>query len=195
MPKRKEDAPSQTELSASDGSGEQTPRPKKIILKVDDSGNILWDEVSEAHKRRFAESVATDATALEMIGLASAEQTAPPMMTIDRSAIPTLYDGVAMVISSAGRIFLKWPRDLCVLMKYSDAQKERLKEPTAKVIEKRAPKWLIENQDVVALALAFASCTKEMVENAVIVYATTHQPPQQPVNGKEVTPSGELGQA
>lgn len=48
-------------------------RSSRLSLKISEEGNIDWDSISERQKSQFAELVANDATALEMIGLKAGE--------------------------------------------------------------------------------------------------------------------------
>lgn len=93
-----------------------------------------------------------------------------PAFVMDRDSIGLLYDGVAMSLQAVGKILFKWQKELTDHLVYTDEQKEHLKEPTAKVIEKYAPEWLLKHQELVMLAMVFSTETKRMVENAASQY-------------------------
>jgi len=194
MPKRKPD------VEEADMNGEAvgvTPnRRRRIHLTLnEDESSIDWSSTSERDKQRFSSLVSNDADALEMIGLAAGQAETTPI-TVDRDSIPLIYDTIAMVIKTSGRLFLKWPPQLCAFMNYTEEQKEKLKEPTAKVIEKRAPAWVVKNQDVLALLMAFSAITKEMMTNAIVQWQISVRSQSAVVDrGPEVEPTNGVGQA
>lgn len=146
---------------SSDGRGKSKRRPK-LTVPLTDSGEVDFSRMTSDQKEKYA------------IAFGQPTGTPSPDLAINRDFIPHLYDAISMAIQYIGKKQLHWPDDLTVLMKYSNEQKERLTEPTARVIEKYAPKWLAQNQDVAMLCMAFTTCTKEMVENALVEWQKTH---------------------
>lgn len=112
-----------------------------------------------------------------------------PKVAINRAFIPTAYSLLEVIIQRTGRIFLKWPPDLASEMYFSPEKKEALIEPTAVVLERYAPLWLIENQDIAALGAALTDAVNDMVNKGVERYTAkvraSQEIPQgeQPVNG------------
>lgn len=101
----------------------------------------------------------------------SVSSSATPAFVMDRESIGLLYDGIAMSLQAVGKMFFKWPVELTQHLVYTEEQKEHLKEPTAKVIEKYAPEWLLKHQEVIMLAMVFSQETKAMVESAATQYS------------------------
>jgi hypothetical protein len=81
-------------------------------------------------------------------------------------------------------------------MHFSPEKKDALIPPTKAVLEKYAPKWLVDNQDVAALGAALTDAVNDMVNTGVQRYSEKvraaqlaqqqTQPPQPPANGAGV---------
>lgn len=107
-------------------------------------------------------------------------------LVINRDFIPQAYSLLEMLIQRGGIMLLKWPTALAVEMVFSPEKKQELVEPTAKVLEKYAPTWLVQNQEVAALVAALSSAVNEMVTAGSERYiakvrAATQQPPPPPI--------------
>lgn len=97
-----------------------------------------------------------------------------PPIKINREFIPTAYSLLEVGIQQAGKFFLKWPSDLASEMVFSPDKKEELIEPTAAVLEKYAPSWLVENQEIAALGAALTSAVNDMVSKGTERWALKH---------------------
>jgi hypothetical protein len=112
---------------------------------------------------------------------------------INREFIPHAYSLLEVAIQRGGRLFLKWPAELVAEMHFDPKKKEALTEPTAAVLEKYAPTWLVDNQEIAALAAALTDAINDMVTQGVNRYIVKVQAAQaagavgQPVNGAAVT--------
>lgn len=150
----------QPEVASESGAG-ASRKKKGIFVPTTDDGTIDFQRFKEGQREKFEDVIRS------LPG--DAQKSAVPF-AVNREFIPTMYDAISMVIQTVGKFALKWPADLAGLMRYSEEQKEKLTEPTAKVIERYSPKWLLQNQELAAFLMAFTTCTKEMIENAVITY-------------------------
>ena len=120
------------------------------------------------------------------LNMAGDAPTVAPAMRINPEMAGYLYDGVSRIIQLAGKQFLKWPEEFAVLVKYDDEAKEKLGPPTTAVLERLAPMWLAKHQDVAMLAVALATETQRMIQNAGLEYVRTHPkviPPETKSNG------------
>jgi hypothetical protein len=115
----------------------------------------------------------------------------PAGIQVSNDFVNGLYTGFETVLQRVGVLFLKWPKDLAGLMKYSDEQRAKLVPPTKAVIEKLAPSWLINNQEIVTLAVVLAAETQNMVFGALGEYVKLHPElmpqPSKPTNGHAAT--------
>lgn len=95
-------------------------------------------------------------------------------MEVSDDMVRGLYRGFEVLLQRAGVMFLKWPKDLAVLIAYSDAQKAKLVPPTKVVMEKFAPSWLVKHQEIATLAIVLAAETQDMIQNALQQYIALH---------------------
>lgn len=108
---------------------------------------------------------------------------------INRNVIPLAYNLLESGIQKVGIIVLKWPKDLADEMYFSVEKKEALIEPTALLIEKYSPAWLISNQELAMFCMAFTDAVQDMVQNGAARYIAKQQiiEKEQPTNGAVVT--------
>ena len=150
----------QQEFSAPSG------RKSKIVLKMDENGLILWDEVSDSNKQKFAASVSSDPIALEMIGLAAeGGGLADGSGGLPLGPPPISEKNVAMVLDTLawvqGLVFtkaLKFDSDISKeVCKFTPEEHKDLDEMGARIANKHAPELLKKYQDEIFFAgmLAF----------------------------------------
>lgn len=171
-----------TPLAASVPAPTPTRRAKRLGIFVTPDGQL------DATKANSPEDI-------ERIRIALAIKAPEPLQPIhvSREFIPQMYSLLEVGIQQAGRLLLKWPPALANEMYFSEEKKKELVEPTGAVLDKYAPKWLVSNQEVAALAMALSSAVHEMVTKGVERYALkvaaaqqAAAPPPQPVNGHAV---------
>lgn len=149
---------------------------ERLSFTLTPDGGIDWDSLRTQNKSKVESLLARE---FERKRDQLALDEGKPLIAFNRDDIPILYDTFAAAMRSILGM-VKWPRQLPAneseflrsLIQYSDAQKERLKEPTAKMIEQYGPLWLMKHQTVVAWAMCFGTCTQEMMVNAIKQYAT-----------------------
>jgi hypothetical protein len=167
----------------------ETEKPDKkrtgVFLPLNEDGTI--DD-----KRLRGETWRIDLARQAVANSADAEKKAPGL-EVSTDFVNGLYTGFETALQRVGVLFLKWPKDLAGLMRYSAEQRAKLVPPTKAVIEKLAPSWLIKNQEIVTLAVVLAAETQNMVFAALGEYVKMHpelmtEPPK-PVNGHAATTS------
>jgi hypothetical protein len=167
----------------------ETEKPEKkrtgVFLPLNDDGSV--DD-----KRLRGETWRLDLAKQALARLPGGVEKTPGI-EISTDFVQGLYTGFETVLQRVGVLFLKWPKDLAGLMKYSAEQRAKLVPPTKAVIEKLAPTWLIKNQEIVTLAVVLAAETQNMVFAALGEYVKLHpelmtESPK-PVNGHAATSS------
>lgn len=108
--------------------------------------------------------------AVELSGMSAPSASIPPEKSkFPRSAIPGIYDSIAVAARTVGRIALAWPNELAAELKFSKEEKENLTEPTGEMLDKyleKASKYAVEIAFFNALGANLAS----MTERAVSMY-------------------------
>lgn len=186
-PVRNPDAPSSS-FSMDDAPSSvvvEKPRPKRLGFYVP----LTPDGTLDTSRVR-------DTATLEKLRSTLGVTIQPPeekqRPVINRAFIPHAYSLLEVGIQRAGKLFLKWPPGLVEEMHFDPAKKEALTEPTAAVLEKYAPTWLIDNQEIAALAAALTDAINDMVQGAVERFVAKEElkarPVTQPINGGEARP-------
>lgn len=167
-------------------SSEPVPRKRTRVIRVPltDDGKLDTSKVSPE----------TVENVRQAIGMTTPEPVVEKTpVHINREFIPNIYSLLEVIIQKAGQMLLKWPPDLASEMYFSPDKKEALTEPTALVLEKYAPTWLVDNQEVAALGMALTAAVNDMVQSGVARYTAKKQAEMiqanqqaQPVNGQEV---------
>jgi hypothetical protein len=166
-----------SDLSASTSPTEvKGGRKTGIFLPLNEEGGIDI-------KRLRGEDWKLDA-ARRALGTAPGEK--PAGLSINEDFVRGLYRGFEVTLQRIGTLFLKWPADLASLIAYSDEQKNKLVPPTKAVIEKFAPRWLINHQEIATLAVILSAETHEMITRALTIYVSAHPELLQP----KVRPNG-----
>jgi hypothetical protein len=172
-------------LNDNPGPTEPITRKRTRVIRVPltDDGKLDTSKVSPE----------TIENVRQAIGITTPEPVVEkPPVHINREFIPNIYSLLEVIIQKSGQILLKWPPDLASEMYFSPEKKEALTEPTALVLEKYAPTWLVDNQEVAALGMALTAAVNDMVTSAVTRYTAKKQAEMliqqqpQPINGQEV---------
>lgn len=196
-------------------------RTSRVSLPIGEDGSIDWEGAKPGTRERFAELVSSDPTALEIFAesLKSETEAVPYAITEDHvKTFLTLY-GIAtsyiapVVIEKRTRGRIKIPHDLASrVYAINDAQKDKLAPPGAQWANAHVP------EKIRKLIAEIGPGAEFLGGLAMITYAQTQQvmreweqmqklsgpantipssvappspPPQQPVNGKEVTTASE----
>lgn len=83
---------------------------------------------------------------------------------INPKYVPQAYNLLEIIIQQAGKLLLKWPKELASEMHFSEDKKRALTEPTAELIDAYAPDWLLDNQAMAAFSVAFSDAINDMVQ-------------------------------
>lgn len=136
-----------------------TKRQTKVLLSVAD-GKIEWEKMAPEQRKQF-EQLFKNPEFLKAFGLNPKDAE-----VFDPEQCSYLYDVVSMALQSVCRMLLKFPPAALKVLAYSKEQKELLSEPTANLINRLAPKLLIENQELVVFATVFFSVTQQNFSEA-----------------------------
>jgi hypothetical protein len=152
--------PSFSTVSAATAPGEDIP--SRISIPLDSSGNILWDRMRQATKEQLKKTLQSS-DAAKMFD----QPVAAPVEVFDPAWTGNLYDAVGkMEAFFAGKIY-GIPADIADrAFAYSQAEKDTLAGPTAKVINKYAATWMIQFKDEIALAFLFVTITAVKLQAA-----------------------------
>lgn len=169
---------------------ENSPETQERVVVswfVDDKGAIQWDRMRPKMKDAIRDFV-TNAEVQRQFG-ASGEAPASVEM-FDPKWTGTLYDVIGKVESFFAAKMYKISPEICEqAFTYTPAEKDKLAEPTAKVINKYAPIWLVQFKDEIALAFLFVTITAVKLQMAVALQqlktqaekAKTQMPAPQPI--------------
>lgn len=141
------------------------PRKKlrtTISVPLTDAGLL------DVERIRDPQAIERARSALGVIDPATIPSKEPPK--INREFIKPAYSLLEVAIRFVGKKALKWPEELTAKMKFSEEKKEALIEPTATVLAKYAPTWLVENQDIAALGACLADAVDDMIQRAITEY-------------------------
>lgn len=141
----------------------ETPRTRatkdRISVTLEKDGSINLAAMRPENRERLARAFAT-----------SGEPGAISPLRVNRDFVPTMFDSLCAGIQLAGKNLFHWPDELTKHLRFNEAEKKELTEPTARVIEKYAPKWLFTHQEEFALAQALLVAAKSMAERATVLY-------------------------
>jgi hypothetical protein len=165
-----------------------------IAWYVGEDGKIQWDRMRESTREQM-KALLANKEVLEQLGISKAEVIAPGIEVFDPSWCGALYDGLGTVEQIiATRFFKASPKVAAEVFTYSKVEKDKLAEPTAKVINKYAPEWLIRFKDEIALAGLLVSMTMAKIAalsalmQLEIQLERAKAQQSAPVNGKTETP-------
>lgn len=142
--------------------------PKRgFFVPITESGKLDVDRV------RDTEGLEKARAALGVVDPASLPPKEP--IKIKSEYILPAYSVLEVLIRFAGRKLLKWPNELAQEMYFSPEKKQALVAPTAEVLSRYAPTWLVDNQDFAALAAALTDAVDDMVNGGVARYMAKKQ--------------------
>jgi hypothetical protein len=104
----------------------------------------------------------------------------PEKVKIKEEFILPAYSLLEVIIRLFGRKALKWPDALADKMRFAPEKKQALVAPTAEVLAKYAPTWLIANQDIAALGAVLTDAVDDMIQRGVNEYVAEVQAKQNP---------------
>lgn len=138
-----------------------TPRggsKKRILIAVTD-GKIDFQAMSSEASKELNELLHNaDVQAQFNIG--------PLKEQFDPQHCKRIYQALGNVFSGIARLAFKWPNEAAEKLIYTEEEKTELAEPTAKVLDELAPKWLREHQALAALLIVFGSITQNKMREA-----------------------------
>jgi hypothetical protein len=123
----------------------------KVILDTLD-GKIQWDKMSAEARKSFEELFA-DEKFLKQFGVVKGDQAFKP------EEMAQIYDGISFVYQSVAALLLRWPAAVTKLLAYDEAEKKMLGEPTANLLNRFAPKLVMENKELLIFLMVFGSVT------------------------------------
>lgn len=148
------------------------PRAVKrgFFVPITESGKLDVDRV------RDTEGLEKARAALGVVDPASLPPKEP--IQIRKEYILPAYSVLEVLIRLAGRKILKWPEELAAEMYFSEKKKEALVGPTAEVLSRYAPSWLVDNQDWAALTAALTDAVDDMINGGAARYMAKKSAPQ-----------------
>jgi hypothetical protein len=146
--------------------------PKKrirttIAVPITEAGQLDMDRI------RDPQAIERARAALGVVDPATIPPKEPPK--INREFIKPAYSLLEVAIRFVGKKALKWPDALAVKMRFSEEKKDALVEPTAAVLARYAPAWLVANQDIAALGACLADAVDDMINRAITEYVAEMQ--------------------
>jgi rRNA processing protein Gar1 len=156
-----ENTPSQAPQNDSDAENRVA-----LAYYVDDKGAIQWERMRPKMKDAIREFV-NNPEVKKQFGSVT-EISSAQVEVFDPKWCGTIYDVIGKVESFfAGKMYKISPEICEQAFTYTPAEKEKLAEPTAKVINKYAPIWLVQFKDEIALAFLFVTITAVKLQLAV----------------------------
>ena len=167
----KVDAKPATEMPVPANPSAQIPAEEKaarLSFALDANGQPDWDKMHgktrEKVKALMGDSAAKGATA------------PAPVEVFDPAWCGTMFDVIGKIESFAAAKLYKMPSEIADrAFTYSQAEKDKLAGPTAKVINKYAPLWLEAYKDEIALAGLFVMITAMKFQMAQMLMAQVNK--------------------
>lgn len=172
---------------------ERTRRPRgsvevtRLSVPVLDGGSkIDWEHMRESNKEQVKKALAAwlnDADLAKTLGFEK-----PLVQVFSPSWCDTIYDTIGnLEVMMAPKLFGVTIEQAGIL-RYSEAEKDQLREPTARVINKYVPVWLAKFEDEIKLGMLLVSISfvKIQMLRAIAMMPKPQPPsPQQKANGSE----------
>jgi hypothetical protein len=130
----------------------QAPEEKvnRISIPLTADGQIDYSSMREKTRQKVK----------ELIGEREATQTKEIVEVFDPAWVGSLYDSLGKLEQFAvTKMYKIHPEDAERAFTYSQAEKEKLAGPTAKVINKYAAVWMVQFKDEIALAFLLVTLT------------------------------------
>ena len=135
----------------------------RLSFALDSNGKPDWDKMHEKTRVKVKELMGEGATKTA---------TAPAVEVFDPAWCGTMFDVIGKIESFAASKLYKMPSEIADrAFTYSQAEKDKLAGPTAKVINKYAPAWLELYKDEIALAGLFVMITAMKFQMATALMA------------------------
>lgn len=110
-----------------------------FLIPLSTDGKILWDAL-------------TPELQAQLRSLVGSSEVIPPEFC------GKIYDALGKVLTFCAVKFKGVPADIASeALTFNEAEKKQLNPPTAKIVNKYAPAWLIKFQDEIALGLLFTT--------------------------------------
>jgi hypothetical protein len=93
----------------------------------------------------------------------------PMSQKFDPEQCKRLYQAIGKLLHTGARAGLHWPERAAAALEYTAGEQEELAKPTAAVLDELAPRWLQQNQSVVALLVVFGAITQHKISQAVMI--------------------------
>ena len=155
---------------------------KRMSLTLNQDDSIAWDRLRESNKEEVKKIVTGWMADPKMLASLGIEK--PAIRIFDESWCDTIYDTVGnLEVMLAPKMF-GVTLEQAAILRYTSAEKDSLREPTAKVINKYLPAWLARFEDEIKLAMLLVSISFVKVQ---MLRAIAMMPKQKP-NGAEQKP-------
>lgn len=145
----------------------EKPSAKRVSFPVNDDGSI---DLSSIRPKTLAQLKEVIAASPELRGASSEGGPTPEDEKFPRAMVPPIWDSIATLTRTVGKIFLKWPDQLTAAMKFSADEKAALTEPTALMIDKYGSglkKYAVELNFVNAVANNVGTMVTRAVQDFV----------------------------
>ncbi len=159
-PKRRTDVQSNEVIETQAENTSDIPKKERLSIPLTESGAPDWDSMKTGNRARVEQFLASHGTVAGLPNDFKESKIKPEQVVI-------VYDALASAIRWAGTALLKWPSELTKHIKYSDEQKEMLKQPTADLFARYSTRWMLDHQELMAWAMAFGTATEQMITQAV----------------------------
>jgi hypothetical protein len=157
---------------------------KRMSLNLNEDGSIAWDRLRESNREEVKKTVAgwmNDPKMLAALGVDRSQV----VKVFDESWCDTIYDTIGNVeVMMAPKMF-GVTLEQAQILRYSEAEKNQLREPTARVINKYLPGWLVKFEDEIKLAMLLISISFVKVQMLRAVAAMNSSAKAAAPNGKE----------
>lgn len=151
-------------LNPSAPAVEQEEKQARLSFPLDASGKPDWDKMHAKTRAKVKDLMGEGASR----GAVAAER----VEVFDPAWTGTMFDVIGKIESFAAAKLYKMPAEIADLaFTYSQAEKDKLAGPTAKVINKYAPLWLETYKDEIALAGLFVMITAMKFQMATVLMA------------------------
>jgi hypothetical protein len=112
----------------------------------------------------------------------------PLSQRFDPEHCKRFYEAFGHVLQTIGHMAMRWPPEVLRQLEYSEKEKDELAKPTAAALDEIAPKWVKENQAVVAFFVLFGTITQNKLRMAAMSAYALKQKSQSGEPGKEPIP-------
>jgi hypothetical protein len=141
----------------------------KLQVSLKDDGSIDWEAMRDSTREKVKQAFRSTP------GLNDGPAAQPPIQMFNPAMVSGMYDMLGSIEATVAERFGKIPQPIAQrVFAYTPAEKEMLAGPTARVLNKYIPDWMIKYQDEIALASTLIAITNAKV-NAAITLARMSQ--------------------